>query len=78
MASTVPLGSSTLRLHRQHGPVASDTFGALRIAEVFAWYHRAKVVSRAESLNSPRFHKKLRFSTVGYPVIPVFHKKEFQ
>jgi hypothetical protein len=67
-----------VRLHRQHGPVASDTFSALRISEVFAWYHAAKVVTRGESLSSQRFHRKLRFSTLRYPVIHVFHRRLYR
>ena len=32
-----PLGSSTLRLHRQHGAAANDTLIALRLIEVYGW-----------------------------------------
>jgi hypothetical protein len=53
------------------------TFIALRFIEVFAWYHRAKVVARGRAPNTQRFHKKVRLYTVRPGVIPAFHRKGF-
>jgi hypothetical protein len=44
---------------RQHAPIATDTFIALRFTEVNGWYHALKVVARAELTYSQRFHKKV-------------------
>lgn len=58
-----------MRLHRQHGPGASDTFGALRLPKCLHGITTQKSYQEGESPNSQRFHKKVSFLHTQYWVI---------